>query len=114
LQALQGALDRAFEQFENVNLVCYNAGVDIHKDDNLGKMALTDAGILSRDRMVFRQCAERGIPVAAAIGGGYSEDHEKLVGRHVLLHRAAAEHFNVMNEKCSRMAKRQAARLARS
>lgn len=31
------------------------------------------------------------VPVAAAIGGGYCPDHERIVDRHLLLHQAAAE-----------------------
>lgn len=58
------------------------AGVDVHAEDTLGKMALTDAGILARDRFVFEACALAGAPVAAAIGGGYCPDHERIVERH--------------------------------
>jgi acetoin utilization deacetylase AcuC-like enzyme len=72
-------------------LVLYNAGVDVHGDDSLGLLSLTDAGILARDRFVLEACAAAGAPVAAAIGGGYQRDHERIVDRHVLLHQAAAE-----------------------
>lgn len=54
-------------------------------------MALTDAGILQRDRFVFASCADASVPVACAIGGGYQEDHLKIVERHVFLHKAARE-----------------------
>lgn len=33
-------------------LVCYNAGVDVHRDDSLGKLALTDRGIAARNCFV--------------------------------------------------------------
>ena len=46
-------------------LVCYNAGVDVHGDDALGMLALTDVGILERDRFVLAACADAGAPVAA-------------------------------------------------
>ena len=52
------------------DLVCYNAGVDVHKDDSLGKLALTNEGIAARDSFVMGACADAGVPVAAAIGGG--------------------------------------------
>lgn len=86
-------------------LVMYNAGVDVHGEDSLGKMALTDAGILARDRFVFAACAEAGAPVACAIGGGYSPEHEKIVERHVLLHRAAAEHLPALAASASAAAR---------
>lgn len=75
----------------NPDLVCYNAGVDIHKEDSLGKLALTNEGIRARDLFVLSSCADAGVPVAVAIGGGYQEDHAAIVERHVLLHAAARE-----------------------
>ncbi len=71
------------------DLVLYDAGVDIHVGDRLGKLAITDSGIYCRDMQVLTTCAQAGIPVAAVIGGGYSDDFSGLVYRHSLLHRAA-------------------------
>ncbi len=72
-------------------LVLYDAGVDPHRDDALGKLALSDQGLFRRDRFVFEQCLRRGIPVAAVIGGGYSSDIDALGRRHTIVHRAAGE-----------------------
>jgi acetoin utilization deacetylase AcuC-like enzyme len=82
-------------------LVLYNAGVDVHAEDSLGLMHLTNDGILERDRFVFEACGAAGAPVAAAIGGGYQQDHTHIVERHVLLHRAAAEYFPQLSAACS-------------
>ena len=71
------------------DLVMYDAGVDVHKDDRLGKLALTDAGVFERDRTVLQACVNAGHPVACVIGGGYGEDMDALIYRHSLLHRAA-------------------------
>ena len=71
-------------------LVLYNAGVDPHHHDRLGKLALTNEGLLNRDRMVLDACLRRRIPIATVIGGGY-DDLEPLVERHSLVFRAAAE-----------------------
>ena len=73
------------------DLVLLDAGVDPHRDDRLGKLALTDQGLLCRDRSVFDCCLARGIPVAAVVGGGYHEDVELLASRHCLMVRAASE-----------------------
>ncbi|KAG7671113.1 hypothetical protein KSW81_004537 [Nannochloris sp. 'desiccata'] len=73
-------------------LVMYNAGADVHADDSLGKMALSNEGILERDRLVMKLCSEAGSVLCAAIGGGYEPDHNKIVERHVMLHKAAAEY----------------------
>ena len=73
------------------DLVLYDAGVDTHVGDRLGKLALTDEGIYRRERQVLSTCRAGGYPVACVIGGGYSEEMEGLVYRHSLLHRAARD-----------------------
>jgi len=100
LSALSTALPRVFDLASNgngngIDLVLYNAGVDVHKDDVLGLLNVTDAGIWRRERMVMEECVKRGVPIAAAIGGGYvggGGDVEKLVDRHIILHRVASEY----------------------
>lgn len=74
-------------------LVFYDAGVDPHHADRLGKLALTDAGIYQRDLYVLKECTRQGYPVATVIGGGYSRDISALARRHALVHRAATEIF---------------------
>ncbi|MBM7061455.1 histone deacetylase [Pseudomonas sp. UL073] len=71
------------------DLVLYDAGVDVHRDDALGYLALSDAGIAARDEAVLRHCRERDIPVAGLIGGGYDKDRAALARRHGLLHHSA-------------------------
>jgi acetoin utilization deacetylase AcuC-like enzyme len=73
------------------DLVLYDAGVDPHLSDRLGKLALTDRGIFDRDLQVLNTCVSQGYPVACVIGGGYAEDLNSLVYRHSLLHRAASQ-----------------------
>lgn len=71
-------------------LVLYNAGVDPHRDDRLGRLCLTNLGLLQRDHLVLDACLRRGIPVASVIGGGY-DAMIPLVKRHALVFRAAAD-----------------------
>ncbi|MGK7914717.1 MAG: histone deacetylase [Prochloraceae cyanobacterium] len=73
------------------DLVLYDAGVDTHVSDRLGKLALTDTGIYRREMQVLSTCLAGGYPVASVIGGGYAKDLKGLVYRHSLLCRAAAE-----------------------
>ena len=75
------------------DLVLYDAGVDTHIADKLGKLALTDTGIYRREMQVLTTCVAAGYPVACVIGGGYADDMKSLVWRHSLLHRAASEVF---------------------
>ncbi|MGC5195526.1 histone deacetylase, partial [Aphanothece microscopica RSMan92] len=72
------------------DLVLYNAGVDPHREDRLGRLCLTDQGLMNRDRLVLDACLRRRIPVATVIGGGYGPLPD-LVRRHALVFRAAAE-----------------------
>ncbi|MGF1493048.1 MAG: histone deacetylase [Microcoleaceae cyanobacterium] len=73
------------------DLVLYDAGVDPHIGDRLGKLALTDTGLWRREMQVLQTCVGSGYPVAGIIGGGYCDDLDALVYRHSFLHRAAAE-----------------------
>lgn len=75
------------------DLVLYDAGVDVHQGDRLGKLALTDTGLYRREMQVLTTCAALGFPVACVIGGGYCEDMPALVYRHSMVHRAATDVF---------------------
>ncbi len=71
------------------DLVLYDAGVDVHRDDALGYLHLTDEGVARRDEAVMRHCLGRDIPVMGVIGGGYSKDRKALARRHGILHHSA-------------------------
>ena len=72
-------------------LVFYNAGVDPHAEDRLGRLSLSDEGLAERDRMVIGEARRRGVSVACVIGGGYSTDIDTLAMRHSIIHRVASE-----------------------
>ncbi|MCJ2080880.1 histone deacetylase [Methylobacterium sp. J-090] len=72
------------------DLVFYNAGVDPHRDDRLGRLALTDAGLAARDRLVVAAARSRNIPLVAVIGGGYATDIDALAARHAGVFEAMA------------------------
>jgi len=82
-------LERLVERVEP-DLVVYDAGVDVHVDDRLGRLALTDDGLMRRDTAVLELMMSMGVPTACVIGGGYDKDHARLADRHATLHRAAA------------------------
>jgi acetoin utilization deacetylase AcuC-like enzyme len=75
------------------DLVFYNAGVDPHVDDRLGRLALSERGLERRERFVLETCLEAGVPVAGVIGGGYLADLDQLGRLHALLPRVASELF---------------------
>ncbi|MBD1553516.1 histone deacetylase [Pseudomonas typographi] len=88
LQVVEQALDYLLPLYQP-DLVLYDAGVDVHQDDALGYLKLTDAGVAARDETVLRRCLVRGIPIMAVIGGGYSKDRQALARRHGILHHTA-------------------------
>eukprot|EP00200_Dunaliella_tertiolecta_P002901 CAMPEP_0202348356 /NCGR_PEP_ID=MMETSP1126-20121109/6320_1 /ASSEMBLY_ACC=CAM_ASM_000457 /TAXON_ID=3047 /ORGANISM="Dunaliella tertiolecta, Strain CCMP1320" /LENGTH=240 /DNA_ID=CAMNT_0048940029 /DNA_START=373 /DNA_END=1095 /DNA_ORIENTATION=+ len=71
------------------DLVLYDAGVDVHKQDSLGRLSLSDQGLARREAMVLDTCLSAGIPVAGVVGGGYDPDLGVLAERHMHLHRCA-------------------------
>ena len=64
------------------DLVLYQAGVDPHENDKLGRLALSDDGLEARDRFVVRAARSRGLPIASALGGGYGDDQREVAARH--------------------------------
>jgi acetoin utilization deacetylase AcuC-like enzyme len=73
------------------DFVLYQAGVDPHENDKLGRLALSDAGLAARDRFVIREARMRGLPVASALGGGYGDDPRQVAARHAASMLAMAE-----------------------
>jgi acetoin utilization deacetylase AcuC-like enzyme len=90
LQLLQARLPTLLDALDP-DLVFYNAGVDPHRDDKLGRLALTDEGIRRRDAFVIGEARSRGVPLVAVIGGGYSTDIDALARRHAMVFEAMAE-----------------------
>ncbi len=84
LATLQAHLPRLLDALQP-DLVFLNAGVDPHRDDKLGRLALTDEGLRRRDGYVVEQARTRGIPLVAVIGGGYAADVEALARRHAIV-----------------------------
>lgn len=74
---LEKALYLIDQQFQP-DLVFYVAGLDVHEADRLGKLALTDLGIVQRDSVVLNWTEKRNLPVVAVMAGGYFSDLEHL------------------------------------
>lgn len=64
------------------DFVLYQAGVDPHVDDKLGRLSLTDEGLALRDRFVMGEVRSRGLCIASALGGGYGDDPRVVAARH--------------------------------
>ncbi|MGR5235653.1 histone deacetylase family protein [Vibrio alfacsensis] len=76
------------------DMVIFDAGVDIHTNDELGYFNVSTQGIFERDRFLMQRMKEKGIPVAAVVGGGYRTQHADLVPIHMQLIHAAHDVFS--------------------
>ena len=75
----------------NFDFVFYVAGVDVHFNDRLGKLKLSDEGIDKRDKIVIENYFNKDVPLCGVLGGGYNKSFDKLVELHSLLHKNCAE-----------------------
>ena len=87
---------RCFEQVTNMaiahhqpDLIIYDAGVDIHQDDELGYLNISTQGIFKRDCLMLNLAKSKAIPMACVVGGGYRSEHKDLVPIHMQLLNAA-------------------------
>ena len=76
---------------ENFDYVFYIAGVDIHFNDRLGKLKITDDGIKERDELITQNFFSKGVPLCGVLGGGYNKDFNKLIELHSFLHQSCAK-----------------------
>ena len=76
---------------EKFDFVFYIAGVDVHFNDRLGKLKISDEGIKTRDEIVIENFFSKNIPLCGVLGGGYNKDFNKLVELHSYLHQSCAE-----------------------
>ena len=76
---------------ENFDYVFYIAGVDIHLNDRLGRLKISDEGIRKRDEIITENFFSKGIPLCGVLGGGYNKDPDKLVELHSFLHQSCAK-----------------------
>jgi len=95
---LDQALSSAFRQFEP-ELLCYIAGADPYKEDQLGGLALTIEGLKKRDELVLRVAKERNVPVMVTYAGGYAHKVTDTVIIHCNTVQAAKELYSAPESK---------------
>jgi acetoin utilization deacetylase AcuC-like enzyme len=89
---LDNALSSGLRQFEP-ELICYIAGADPYREDQLGGLALTIDGLKRRDELMFGVARARDIPVMVTFAGGYARRVEDTVTIHCNTVIAAKEVF---------------------
>ena len=78
---LDQSLSSAFRHF-SPELICYIAGADPYKEDQLGGLALTIEGLKKRDELVLGVAKAQGVPVMITYAGGYARRVEDTVTIH--------------------------------
>jgi acetoin utilization deacetylase AcuC-like enzyme len=92
LACLGDALTMALEKF-TPDLICYIAGADPYREDQLGGLSLTIEGLKQRDALMFQFAKARGIPVMVTYAGGYAVKLEDTITIHCNTVVAAKEVF---------------------
>ena len=82
LAALERSLERAIE-LARPELVLYQGGVDVLAADHLGRLALSEAGVLARDELALAQLSDAAAAVVLTLGGGYARPIEASVRAHL-------------------------------
>jgi acetoin utilization deacetylase AcuC-like enzyme len=90
---LDNALSSGLRQFDP-ELMCYVAGADPFREDQLGGLDLTIEGLKRRDELVFRVARARDIPVMVTYAGGYANRLEDTVAIHANTVIAASEIYH--------------------
>jgi acetoin utilization deacetylase AcuC-like enzyme len=81
LAVLEDVVPRALDSVKP-GLVLYVAGADPYEDDLLGGLSLSSDDLSERDRIIMDRCAERGIPFAVTLAGGYAANTADTVRIH--------------------------------
>ena len=90
---LDNALSSGLRQFDP-ELICYVAGGDPYREDQLGGLSLSIEGLKRRDELVFKVAHAREIPVMVTFAGGYAQKVEDTVTIHCNTVIAAKETFS--------------------
>ena len=75
------------------DFIFYIAGVDVHFNDRLGRLKISDEGIKMREELVIENFINNKIPLCGVLGGGYNKDFNKLVELHSTLHKTCAKYI---------------------
>src|SRR5215831_15212199 len=89
---LDNALSSGLRQFDP-ELICYIAGADPYREDQLGGLSLIMEGLKKRDELLFKVAKTRGVPVMVTYAGGYAQEVEDTVTIHCNTVVAAKEIF---------------------
>jgi acetoin utilization deacetylase AcuC-like enzyme len=73
------------------DFILYQSGVDVLATDQLGRLALSHAGVYARDKLVLSLAKSAGAPIMCCMGGGYSKQIKDIVDAHAQVFRLAQD-----------------------
>jgi acetoin utilization deacetylase AcuC-like enzyme len=84
LSTLNHWLARIKKEAGPFDLIFFQAGVDVLKEDRLGRMALTPVGVQRRNKLVFEFAEDLDVPMVITMGGGYprTKDWTPIIDAH--------------------------------
>lgn len=91
LDALRSALP-AVREFRP-DILFYQGGVDVLREDTLGRLDMSREGIMERDTLVCELAVSLGVPLVTTLGGGYARPIEETVMAHAGTYRVLRRYF---------------------
>ena len=82
LKIVQDGLSKAIQDSQP-DVIIYNAGTDILAGDNLGRMSVSEKGIILRDELVFTAAYEAHIPITMVLSGGYTNQSASIISQSI-------------------------------
>jgi acetoin utilization deacetylase AcuC-like enzyme len=79
---LDNALRSALRHFPEPQFLCYLAGADPYREDQLGGLGLSIEGLQRRDEFVFHFARKINVPVMVTFAGGYARNTNDTVKIH--------------------------------
>ena len=81
LESLVNNIPKLVESFKP-DFIFYLAGVDVLKNDKLGRLGLSIEGCKKRDQFILELCKKNNLPVQISMGGGYSIHLKDIINAH--------------------------------
>jgi acetoin utilization deacetylase AcuC-like enzyme len=95
---LERGLTQALGAF-SPELLCYIAGADPYKEDQLGGLSLTHDGLARRDALVLQKAQDHDVPVMVTLAGGYARRVEDTVAIHATTVRIARDSWEARSAR---------------
>lgn len=92
LKTLHNSIPKLVDTFQP-DFIFYLAGVDVLKNDKLGRLGMSIEGCKKRDQFVLEFCKSNNLPIQVSMGGGYSIYLKEIIDAHSNTFELAQEVF---------------------